>query len=171
MERLNVGYVARAHGVRGELRVHLHAADSTALDDTATLYIGGRSYAVTHARAVSGAVLVQLEGVRDKDAADALAGQAVEVPRAELALDEGEFFVADLPGCEAVTPEGAPLGRVVRVIHGPQDLLVLHDARVERLVPLVGEFLVAVDIAAKRIVLELPEGLPEEPLPDARGGR
>jgi 16S rRNA processing protein RimM len=165
MDRLNVGYVARAHGVRGELRVHLHAADSTALDDARELTIGGRAFRVTGRRAVQGAWLLTVEGVADKDAADALAGQAVEVDRADIALDEGEFLVADLPGCQAFSPDGAALGRVHRVQHGPQDLLVLRDddARVERLVPLVGEFLVEVDIAGKRIVLELPEGLPEDP--------
>ncbi|HKA88585.1 MAG TPA: ribosome maturation factor RimM [Haliangiales bacterium] len=160
MDLLEVGYVARAHGVRGEVRVHLHAAESTALYDVARAFVGGVARAILSARPAGGAVLVAFEGVADRDAADALRGEPVAVARADLPLAEGEYFLADLTGCEVATEAGVPLGRVAEVVRAAQDLLVIHDGDAERLVPIVPELVRAVDVAARRIVVELPEDYP-----------
>jgi 16S rRNA processing protein RimM len=165
MARLAVGYVARAHGIRGELRVHLHAPGSTALEGASVLFIDGVAFELDSARAAADAWLVRLVGVEDRDRAESLAGKPIEIERAELHLAEGEYLVADLVGCACEDPDGAPLGVIHAIVHGPQDLLVVRDAgrKVERLVPLVPELVPAVDIEARRVVLDLPEGLPEEP--------
>jgi 16S rRNA processing protein RimM len=161
VQLLEVGYIARAHGVRGEVRVHLHSAESTALFDVPRVFLDGVERAILSARPTNGgAVLVVFEGVADRDAAEAMRGQRVAVARDDIALAEGEYFLADLPGCEVVTEAGAPLGRVAEVMHAAQDLLVIHDGDEERLVPIVPEFVRAVDVAARRIVVDLPEDLP-----------
>jgi 16S rRNA processing protein RimM len=161
---LEVGYVARAHGVRGELRAQLHAADSTILFDVDTVWLNGVAHEVESARPTSGAVLLALADVLDKDAADALKGAKIEVRRDAIPMEPGEYLVADLPGCEVIDETGASLGTVHSVIPGGQDLLVIRDAKVERLLPLVPEFVRAVDLAAKKITVALPEDLPVEPL-------
>lgn len=171
MERLAIGYVARAHGVRGELRVHLHAPGSTVLASADRAWFGGVERRLESVREVQGALLVKLEGVDDRDAAEALRGQAVEVRREDVPLAAGEVLVADLVGCAVVDEAGAPLGEIVDVLHGPQDLLVLHDERVERLLPLVPEFVVSIDVAARRVVVAPPEDLPAEPLSRGRKGK
>src|SRR5262245_35673723 len=163
MSQLEVGYVARAHGVRGEVRVHLHASESTALFDVAQVFVGGVPRRIVSARPTGGGVLVAFEGIEDRDAADALRGQPVAVRREDGPLADGEYFLADLPGCAVVTEAGAPLGQVVSVDSGAQDLLVIQDDEVERILPLVPEFVRSVDLAARRIVVELPEDLPVEP--------
>src|SRR5262249_45181395 len=71
MERLEVGYVARAHGLGGEVRVHLHATGSTTLFDVERVWIGGREHAVEGARATNGGILLSLADVEDRDAAEA----------------------------------------------------------------------------------------------------
>jgi 16S rRNA processing protein RimM len=162
MERLEVGYVARAHGVRGELRVHLHAAASTTLFDVERVWIGGREMAIAHARPTNAAILLTVEGIEDRDAAEALRGQTVEVERDAVPLAEGEFFLADLPGYEVVTQAGEAWGRVASVLPGAQDLIIIRDDTVERMLPVVPEFIVSVDAAARRIVIEPPEDLPVE---------
>ena len=158
--------MARPHGVRGELRVVLDDPDSTVLYDVERVWIGGEERTVAGARATTGAVLVTIEGVDDRDAADRLKGQGVEVPREAVPLAEGEYLIADLIGCEIVDEAGAPLGRAVSLLRGGQDLLVIHDdARgVERILPVVPEFIRSVDRAARRVVVAPPEDLPEEPL-------
>jgi 16S rRNA processing protein RimM len=170
MDKLEVGYVARAHGVRGEVRVHLHHPASTALDDVGRAWFGGTERKILAARPTSGALLLTLEGVGDRAAAETLRGAAVEVLRSDLPLAEGEYFLADLPGCEVVDAAGAGLGRVVEVTHGAQDILVIHDETHERLLPAVPAFVTRVDLAARRITVDPPEDLPAEPLP-ARGRR
>ena len=169
--RVTVGYVARPHGVRGELRVQLHDPASTSLYDVSRAWFGGREMVIDSVRPTSGALLVKLDGVDDRDAAQALAGQAIEIGREDVALEEGEYLLADLPGCEVVDTTGAPLGAIVKVWHGPQDLLVIHDATHERLLPLVPVFVKEVDIEARRVVVDPPEDLPLEPLAPPKAPR
>jgi 16S rRNA processing protein RimM len=165
MQRLGIGYVARAHGLRGELRVQLHAAGSTVLFDVERVWIGGQERVVEAARATTGAVLLTIEGVEDRDAAEALKGQPVEVERDAVSLEPGEYLLADLPGCVAVDQDGREIGRVVEVIPGAQPILVIHDAeRRELLLPAVPQFVVDVDAAARRVVVSVPEDLPAEPI-------
>jgi 16S rRNA processing protein RimM len=163
-DRVTVGYVARPHGVRGELRVQLHDPASTSLYDVPRAYFAGRELAIDSVRPTSGALLVKVEGVDDRDAAQALAGSEIAIDRASIELAEGEFLIGDLPGCAVFDTTGQALGNIVKVWHGPQDLLVIHDDTHERLLPLVPAFVLEVDIAAKRVVVELPEDLPIEPL-------
>jgi 16S rRNA processing protein RimM len=165
---IEVGYVARAHGVHGELRVHLHDAASTVLHDVDVVWIAGAERQVMSTRPTAGAILLTVEGVGDREAADALRGKPVAVSRDDVPLAEGEFLLADLPGCEVVDEAGVVLGRVTEVMPGPQDLLVIRDDRVERLLPVIGEFVRAVDLTARRVVVALPEDLPEEPIRKGR---
>ncbi len=162
--RVTVGYVARPHGVRGELRVHLHDPASTSLYDVSRAWFAGREMAIDSVRPTSGALLVKLDGIDDRDAAQAMAGAEIEIGRDQVVLAEGEYLLADLPGCAVVDTAGNSLGAIAKVWHGPQDLLVIHDATHERLLPLVPQFVIEVDMAARRVVVDPPEDLPLEPL-------
>jgi 16S rRNA processing protein RimM len=160
---VEVGYVARAHGVRGEVRVHLHNAQSDALFTAETVYLRETAYAVDRARPGSnGGVLLTLAGVLDRDAAEALRGSTVAIARDDVGLEDGEFLTSDLVGCKAVLADGTPWGEVVEVIPGAQDRLVIRDGDVERELPLVDALVPSVDIEARTIVVEPPEGLPEQ---------
>ena len=161
-ELVEIGVVARAHGIRGEVRVHLHNPASTALDAAEALWIGEREYAIDAARPVAGAYLVALAGVADRDAADALRGRPVRVARDDIELDEGEILLADLVGCRVELPDGSDWGTVSGLELGRQDRLVIRQGEVERLLPVVDEFLVDVDLEARRIVVDPPADLPED---------
>jgi len=164
MSRLGIGYVARAHGLRGELRVHTHDPESTTLLDVERVWIGGVEHVVEDARPTNGAVLLTVPGIEDRDAAEALKGQPVEVAREDVPLDEGEYLLADLPGCEVVDASGVSLGRIVEVMPSAQPILVVHGEGLERLIPVVPDFVHQVDVAARRVIVELPEDLPAEPI-------
>jgi 16S rRNA processing protein RimM len=159
---VEIGVVARAHGIRGEVRVHLYNPESTALDRAETAYLGDRAFAIEGARPVQGAYLLALAGVTDRDAAEALRGRPVSVARHDLELDEGEVLLADLVGCRVELPDGRPWGVVRAVELGPQDRLVIRDGEVERQLPVVDEFVVDIDVEARRIVVDPPADLPEE---------
>jgi 16S rRNA processing protein RimM len=148
-----VGRVARPHGIRGALKIQLHDPDSTTLLEVRTVTIAGRSYAVERARAHGvGVALVELGGIATIEQADALRGQAVEIDRTDLVFAPGEYLVADLIGCEAFDPRGRALGAVVELYHnGAHDVLVLTG---DHMVPLVDEWVLAVDLEARRIVVE-----------------
>lgn len=159
--QVEIGVVARAHGVRGELRVHLHNPESRALDVVMELLIGDCSYEITRARTVKGGALVMLEGIDDRDAVEALVGKAVSVPREQLELEEDDQLISDFLGCELTLADGSPWGHVVEVVAGTQDRLVIHQGEIERYLPLVDAFFESVDLEAKKIVVSPPEDLPE----------
>ncbi len=162
-KRVEVGYVARAHGVRGELRVVLHNPESRAFDTTRQVVVGGTAYDLIRARAVDGAVLLLVGGVGDRNAADALRGATIEVDRDELALDDDQVLLSDLVGLAVELPDGSPWGEVVAVEPGPQDRLIIHDGQLERLLPVVDALIVDIDVDGGRIVVDPPEGWPESP--------
>ncbi len=169
MDLVEVGYVARPHGVRGELRVIAHNRESTTLTEVDSVHIGTRRFELVAARPVKGAFLLRLEGLDDRDRAEELRGQPVLVRREQIALDAGELLLADLVGCRVVLADGRSYGVVVDVECGPQDRLVIHQGSVERLLPVVPEFVIEVDLEAGTIVVAPPEELPESPVSRSSG--
>tara|TARA_R110002096_G_scaffold299503_6_gene494203 strand:+ start:104255 stop:104776 length:522 start_codon:yes stop_codon:yes gene_type:complete len=161
ISQVEIGVIARPHGVRGELRVHLHNSESTALDVVMDLHIEGRSYAITSARMVKGGSLVRLKDVDDRTAAELLVGKKVLVPRDQLELDDDDQLLSDFLGCELTLVDGTPWGTIVEIVAGTQDRMVIHDGDIERYLPLHDVFLKSIDIKAKKIVVDPPEGLPE----------
>ena len=115
----------------------------------------------TERRAVLGwkragrAVAVQLEGVDSREQAQALTGTDVHVGRDELPpTAPGEYYWHDLLGLETSNQAGVPLGRIAEILELPaHPVLVLKGDR-ERLVPLVPERLVAVDLEAGHVTLD-----------------
>jgi 16S rRNA processing protein RimM len=157
-ELLAVGFVVRAHGVRGVVRVRA-AANLAGLD---ALWLDDARYAVRHASRDKEEWLVTLEGVADRDAADALRGRTVRIPRDAVELADDELLVADLVGCTVVDVAGTAIGEVTGSFdsgaHEVLELRAAADGR-EILLPLVDAFVVSIDVAEKRIVYDPPEGL------------
>jgi 16S rRNA processing protein RimM len=165
-ELVEIGYVARAHGVRGELRVHLHNPESEALAGAELVYLNRARFAVEHVRpGGKGAVLLKLAGVGDRDAAEALRGAALGLPRDAVA-DADEVLIDELVGCAVELEDGSPWGTVTGYELGPQDRLVIRDGQRERQLPLVDAFVVDVDLARRTLVVAPPEGLPEDEVGD-----
>lgn len=95
-------------------------------------------------------LVARLEGVKDREAARALLGTELQVPRSALGPapgDEDEFFWADLMGAAVETVEGVPLGRVTSLVDtGANDVLVITGEDRERLVPFLAEYVPEVDL-------------------------
>ena len=155
-----VGRVAGPYGVRGWLRVRSDTDPPEGLLDHGTWLIGGRGGWAEHhlaeGRRHGAGLVVRLEGVTDRDAAGAFAGRDVGVARDALpALEDGEYYWADLIGLEVRNAEGVALGTVVRMMEtGANDVLVVDGER-ERLVPYLPDRVVRrVDLAAGRIEVD-----------------
>jgi 16S rRNA processing protein RimM len=158
--RIEIGRVARAHGIRGEVAIATHDPASELLDDMAVLWIGGVERRVSSARNTQRGWLVQLEGIATRSDAEALRGLAVEVDRAAIALDEDDVLLDDLVGCRVVLSDGTPWGTVAAIDAGVQDRLVIHDGELERLLPLVDEFVKSIDLETGVVTVDPPDGLP-----------
>ena len=160
-DRIEIGGIARAHGIRGEVVVHTHDPDSEILGELESIFVGGVERKVLEARGTQKGWLVALEGVITRNDAEALRGQVVEVPRDAIEMEEGDVILDDMVGCKVVLVDGRPWGTIASVDVGIQDLLVIHDGDIERLLPLVDEFVKNIDIANGVVTVDPPEGLPE----------
>src|SRR5262249_9033037 len=125
--RVEIGAVARAHGIRGEVVVHTHDPASTVLADAKVVYVGNEARDVARARGTPKGWIVQLAGIDDRDAADALRGRVVEVDREQLGLAPTDVLLCDLVGCDVRLADGTPYGKVVAIDTSGQDRLVIHD--------------------------------------------
>lgn len=154
-----LGAVARPHGVRGELRIHRFNPDSMLLLDRETVWLRQdgreREVRVERARLHGKLVLLTLEGVRGRDAAEALRGAEVCVPREELPPpDEDELYHVDLVGLSAVREDGTAVGTVSDVIQYPSvDCLAVDSDEGRREIPLLEPYVREVDLDAGRVVL------------------
>jgi 16S rRNA processing protein RimM len=158
---VRIGKVVRAVGLKGHLGV---AGSDGALGEleAVSLRRGDRepqTKRIEEARPQGRIWAVKLEGISDRTAAEALVGAELLAPREELGdAGEGRHLWADLEGLEVVTAAGEALGRVTGLYEtGAVDVLVVKGARGEKLVPLAPY--VAVDLAARRIVVDPPDGL------------
>lgn len=162
--RIEIGGIARAHGIKGEVVIVTHDPDSTTLGEVDRIWVGGVERAITAARGTHRGWLVALEGIATRNDAEALQGKVVEVDRDALELDEDDVLLADLIGC-AVVRGGQPWGTIAAVEAGElQDLLVIHDGDVERLIPLVDELVTDIDLDARIVTVDLPAPWPESKL-------
>ncbi|MEN9579802.1 MAG: rRNA processing protein [Pseudomonadota bacterium] len=166
---MEVGYVARVHGLRGELRVALHNPESRALDKLDRVFVMRRGeatpleYRLVGIRPSNDAKLLALAGVEERASAETFRGATVLVRRDELPkLEPGEYYLADLVGCEVSTPEGT-LGTVVELgLYPSVETLVIEQpdgTRVEQ--PLREPWLESVDTLARTVTLTSREGLIE----------
>jgi 16S rRNA processing protein RimM len=117
---------------------------------------------VEAANSAGGKLVVRFAGVADREAATALRGTRLLIPAAgRPALeDPDEFYDTDLIGLAVQTVEGTDLGPVRDIVHaaGASYLVIDADGR-ERLVPFVRAIVPTVDLDARRVVIDPPDGL------------
>ena len=155
---VEIGYVLRAHGIRGALRVR---GGSDALPSLSTVYLDDRPFKLVAAQRDKDDWLLTLEGVGDRNAAEALRGAVVRADRAALPVADDELLVADLVGCRVFDVAGAELGEVTGSFDsGAHEVLEVRRADGhEFMLPLVDAIVTAVDVEARRIVCDPPPGL------------
>lgn len=164
-DKVCVGAIAGAFGVRGEVRLKSFTAIPEAIASYAPLETedGGHSFTVKITRQIKNGLAARLSGVATKEAADALRGTQLFVPRDRLpSLPDDEFYHADLIGLEVFDTGGAALGKVLSVINnGADDLLELSAPGQKQtvLLPFTKAVVPTVDLTQRRIVADPPEGL------------
>ncbi|MEO6298400.1 MAG: ribosome maturation factor RimM [Paracoccaceae bacterium] len=164
-DRICVGAIAGSFGVSGEVRLKSFCAEPEALATYGLLYTedGQHSFAVKLTRPVAGGLGARLTGIATKEQADALKGTSLYADRGRLpSLPDDEFYHADLIGLEVRDTGGVLVGQVRSVHnHGAGDLLEIYGPGLKEtlLLPFTKAVVPTVDLKAKRIVVDLPEGL------------
>jgi 16S rRNA processing protein RimM len=157
---VEIGVVARAHGIRGEVLAVPHDPESETFGAVDEVFVGDRAYPVEGARPTNAGWLLALAGVATRNDAEALRGRAISVARAALELADDEFLLADLIGCRVVRADGAPWGEIAGLDLGGQTRLVIHDGEVERLVPLVDALVPSIDLDARVVTVDVADDWP-----------
>ena len=167
---LVVGRIAKAHGINGELVVDIRTDDPDerfAVGNRLRLRNSrtrtDREVVIASVRPHGGRLLVRLDGVADRDGADALRGGLFMVDSAELPPidDPDEFYDHQLEGLSVRTVDGTPVGTVSEVLHtaGAELLSVRAQSGAEILVPFVSEIVTSVSVGDGVIEIDPPEGL------------
>lgn len=165
VRRVPIAALVKAHGITGELRAHTFNEGSELLRGGREVWLelGEASYVarIDSLRETPQGALVRLAGIVDRDAAEALRGARVLVPRSEFpALEPGEFYFCDLEGARAVL-DGATVGTVRGVVEYPtcHVVVVEREGKPTLDVPLRDDFVAEVDVAAGVVTLASIDGL------------
>ena len=165
--RVCLGVIAAAHGVRGHVKIKTFTADPESVADYGPVgdEPGRRQFALVLTGRTKGGVIAKLDGIEDRDAAEALKGTRLYVDRAALPEpDRDEFYHADLIGLHVELEDGTALGRV-EAVHDLGAGELLEVALVNRrsvMVPFTREVVPEVDLEGGRLVLKPPPGVLEE---------
>lgn len=171
-EHLVVGHITKAHGTKGELFVwpltdrpdDVFAPGHELLlgDEDGIVADDSPSVVVETVRPFKRGLLVKLANFEGREDADGLARRYLLLPAdAVPPLEEGEVFYHDLVGMQVETVDGVEVGRVREVFETePHHLLeVQSDAGKLHLIPFAARNVSQIDVVAKRLVVDLPEGL------------
>lgn len=168
---VQVGFVFRPHGMEGELKIDPGATDDPArFEELPVVFLGAQPHRVTRHAVASvryqqtkrgTTVILGVEGIEDRDDAEAVSKFKVFATEEALELGEDELFAHDLVGWKVVTEEGTVLGTVANLMEMPaQDLFVVRTSDdEEKMVPAVEDFILALDEEEERVVVRPIEGL------------
>ena len=157
---IELGVIAKPHGVTGEIRVHLFNPESKLLEELAEVFLIGEEdeepalVEIVSTRKGPKVLLMRLAGVSSREDVDALRGYALCVPREALpAIGEGEYYHADLIGLQAFVGDEA-VGEVTDVIDYPSaECLKIERPGGYIEVPMLERWLERVDVEAGRVIL------------------
>jgi 16S rRNA processing protein RimM len=178
-----MGAIAGVHGIRGEVKVKSFTEDPMSIAAYGPLYDEqGRSFALklTSKGAKDSVVIARIDGIADRNAAEALKGRRLYAPREVLpAIEaEDEFYASDLIGLAVEGDGGQSHGKVADVQnYGAGPMLVIAGGENDFDLPFTDAFVPVVDLKAGKIVIALPDDFfsskpvgDNEPQDDGGGG-
>jgi 16S rRNA processing protein RimM len=167
---LPIGKITGAHGIKGTLKVFSYAESVASFKPGTPLYLrntrGQESrLTIRWVKPHSKTILLSLEGIIDRNQAQALSGSELFIDKKWLdALEEGTYYWADLMGLSVYNIEGDCLGRLSSVIRtGSNDVYVVTPAEGKKsreiLIPALAWVVKEIDLDKKIMRVDLPEGL------------
>ena len=160
--QLVVGRIGRAHGVLGEATIEVQTDDpdirfqvgnKLTLDD-------GRELTIRSSRWHNQILLLAFDGIADRNQIEELRDQLISSDVDLGLLAPGEYHFQQLIGCEVFQQTGELIGIVDEILKSPgQDLLSVSRAAGRVLIPMVKQIIIEIDVLAKKIIVNPPEGL------------
>lgn len=170
-DRIAIGVIRKAHGVRGEASVepwtdspdrfdHMDKVTLVSPDEKTT-----RVFAIESARVHGERVLLKFAGITTPEQVQELRGWTIEIPQSQARkLESDEYFLHDLAGLHLVDAEGRDRGEIVEAYEGGGGVLLnvkRSDGKTYE-VPFAEEICTKINLKEKKIIVELPEGIDED---------
>jgi 16S rRNA processing protein RimM len=167
-DRIAVGIIRKAHGVRGEASVEPWTDSLDRFDDLETVTLVSPDDALTRelevesVRIHAGRALLKFASIDSPEEVQALHNWTVEIPEDEAReLEQDEYFLHDLIGLTLIDGEGKERGVVTDSYEGGGGILlsVRRADGKEFELPFAADLCTEIDLPARRIVVSLPEGI------------
>lgn len=155
-----MGYVRGAFGVRGWVKIHADTEFADSLFQYPVWWLGRdgqwSSYRFEEGAVQPKALMAKLAGVDTREAAEAMRGMQIAIPRSEFPdTGDDEYYWSDLIGLDVVNKDGQRFGQVAELMEtGANEVLVVREGKSEWLIPFVGQFVLDVSLADKRITVD-----------------
>ena len=161
---LECGKIINTHGIDGAVKLECWCDSPEVLAGLKKVYFASgddyKASRVLRASVFKNFVIAKIDGIGDIDAAQALVGTVIYADRRNIALEEGDHFIADLIGLDIIDVDTEQkLGTLREVINrGASDIYVIDTPDGERMMPAVAEFVIKIDID-KAIYVRPIEGM------------
>lgn len=167
VEYFEIGLIANTHALKGELKVKPYTSDSKRFEELKQILVdfNGKliSYDIEKVRYQGDMILLKLKTIDSIEEAEKLKNHYIKIPRSSAKeLDEGEYFIADLIGCEVY--ENELIGVLDDIFTaGAGDVYVIkRKGKKDLLLPALESVIKSIDLENKRIDVEVPRGLDDE---------
>lgn len=162
MEKINVGQIVGAVGLKGEFKVYDYGEDMDRYSGFEYIYIEDEKHGLKNARVQKNVVVLLCEGIDDRNKAEKLRGRNLFIDENQLPrLPEGTYYIRDLIGFDVVDEAGKKIG-TLKDIHKStaQPLYVVKTTKGgEAYIPGVDEFILRTDLENRTITVRIIEGL------------
>ena len=163
MEKIKIGRIVNAVALRGEVKVYNYSGYRERYEELDRIIIDNKEYGIEKIRYQQEMVILKLEGVNDRNAAEALKTKDVFITEEDLKeLPEDTFYIRDLIGMTVVNEEtGETIGKMKDVLQNTaQDVYVIsREEGSDILIPAVSQFVKEVNLEEKTVKVKLNEGM------------
>ncbi len=164
MEKIKVGQVVNAVGLRGELKVYHYSDYKERFEELTKIYLENTLYKISGVRYMKEMVILKLLGIDDRTEAEKHKGEDIYFDKEDMRiLPEDTYYISDLIGLVVIDESGSAIGTLCDVIqNSAQDLYeVERDNKSKFLIPAVEEFILKIDMNSRTMTVRLIEGLLE----------
>ena len=167
VDYFEIGLVSNTHGLKGELKIRPYTENAKRYEELKAIWITvnneKKEYEIETVRYQKDFVLLKLKGIESIEDAEKLKNHIITIPRhSAKKLNENEFFIADLIGCEVYSNEYIGIVSDVFTAGGSDIYVIKREKQKDLLLPAITSNIKNIDVENKRIDVEIPGGLLDE---------
>jgi 16S rRNA processing protein RimM len=160
-----IGIIVKPQGIKGEVKVKPVSPDPERFNYLEKVYIrlkNVQTYSIENIRISNSFVFLKFAQINSRNDAELLRGKEILISEDQLIdLDDGEYFVHDLIGCQIISEDGLIIGEIEDIIQSSSNDIYLVKNRKghEYLIPAIADVIQKVDIQAKQVTIHVLDGL------------